>query len=322
MSYKLPSPSVRQILNRASQPLADSDLLPCIVGPLKQSVMDADITVSLPVSTSITIPYIDLKPGALIDAESVKINIYNAIVQVVASTAITSLTLSGKTLSATTAIFLGAKSGDQFKIASNGGTYTIQSVSSDNKSITLLSTPSLPISGNFSVVRTYTASIEAEFDAFLNNGDSFSFSGLLYDGNTIISGNPKLSYVADRSDLTGFYEVSNYDTLKSDIDINYKNPLGYYIGILALAANGGRKVLAYITKDDSDMSYLEALDDLSTRRDAYSIVSLSNSSTIKNAIAAHVVSMSDPSISYFRTTFLPAPDVSRKTLATINYLQS
>ena len=322
MSYKLPSPSVRQILNRASQALADSDLLPCIIGPLKQSVIDADITVSLPVSTSITIPYINLKPGASINVDSVKINVYNAITQVVGPTVITSLTLSGKTLSATTAIFLGAQSGDQFKIASNGGTYTIQSVSSDNKSITLLSIPSLPISGNFSIIRTYSTPVEAEFDAFLNNGNSFSFSGLLYDGNAIISGNSKLSYTADRIDLTGFYEVTNYDDLASDIDVNYKNLLGYYLGVLALAASGERKILAYITKDSTDASYISALDDLSTRRDTYFILTLSNSTTVKNAVAAHAISMSDPSISYFRTAFLPAPDVSKKTLATIHYSQS
>lgn len=323
MSYKLPGPSVNEILNRASQALADSDLLPCFIGSIKQVVRDYELPITLPVDRQYTIQLPGLKPGAKVDLSSVNVTVHNAMLEVVASTPTSLVTVSGRTLSSPTALFTEVKENDYLKLGDSAGTYKIKTVSIDGNSVTLSSIPQIKPGGAFTVIRNIEK-IVADSGITLDSDTSISLSDLTYNSLIIISGTPKLSYVAARNDLTGFYDVTSSDNLKADIDVDYENLLGYYLGVLAPMASGGKKVVAYITPDESDESYIEALEMLATRRDIYFIVALSQSQAVQQAVSAHAISMSEPFPSYFRTSFVTVPESLIKfgAIASSSYTQS
>ena len=79
MTYKTPGVSVYQVLTKVSQALADCQLLPCLVGPLKQVVKNSALSISLPVSTTTNVAYPNIKVGAIVDTSSVKIKVSNGV---------------------------------------------------------------------------------------------------------------------------------------------------------------------------------------------------------------------------------------------------
>ena len=314
MSYRLPSVSVSQILLRASQDLADSDLLPCLVGPLNQVVKDSAIALTYPVTSS-TVIYPNLKLSAVVDSTTVKIKVTNAVVQIESTAVTTSILVAGtKTITGGSNKFLNAKVGDKIVFTATGhGLYTIASINGDVA--TTVETISYPaaIADAFTIQRS-VGDVYCTLGGATYSTSSFAITSLKSGGYNIVSGTASVDYVALRKDLTGFYEVTNADQLAIDMDLDFENPLGFYLGTIVPSANGGvKKALAYILSDRTDQSYVSSLDDLATRRDAYLLVPLSGTSTVKNAFAAHVTAMSQPDSSYFRSAILSA-DLTTSTI--------
>lgn len=326
MAYNTPGVSINQVLTRVSQALADCKLLPCLVGPLNQVVKNSAVSITLPVSTSTTIAYPNIKVGAIVDTTSVKLKISNAVIEVVASaspiTSIASMEVGGNTIVANSGTtFANAKIGDKFVLAS-GGEYTIKAKSTDSTTLSVVPViykAFTPSTDTFKVTRAYTEDIYATLTAPSYNLISFSFTGLTYDSCKIVGGSCYVSYVALRKDLTGFYEIDDADVLASDMEVDPLNPLGFYLGNVMLAANGGKTMYAYITSDNLDATYLAAFEDLATRRDMYFIIPMSTSSTVTAGLKSHVSGMSDPDVSFFRSGLISTPLVTEKKLTSVTF---
>lgn len=306
--YRLPNPAVFQVLNRVSQDLANADLAECIVGTLYQVVKASPIVVTLPFVTPTTVSYPGLKVGAIPEASSVVIKVTGGKVTVKSATTHAGIFLVGKTLvTSANNDFANAQSGDVISIANNGGDYIIDKVI-DPKNVTVTSPINYAATDAFTITRTYAEYTLVQSACFTANNFGVNITAIKdANNNSFTSGIVSISYRAQRKDLLGIYEVSNPDQLALDMDIDILNPLGYYLNNIALAANGGKKVLAAIPENNSDAAFIATITDLSTRMDAYYIVPLSTSQAVLNAASAHAVAMSDPYISYFRSAILNAP---------------
>ena len=329
MTYKSPNVSVYQILTRVSQTLADSQLYPCLVGPLYQVVTNQPLALSLPVTSAITISYPNLKIGAVVNTATVSLTAKNAVVEIVAPLTstehITSMIVGTNNIVAdNSTLFANVSKGDKFILAS-GGEYTINAVSSDFTTLAVVpqiykAAIGTPLFDTFKILRSYTDDITINLSAPIFTTVSFGFNGLTYQGHRLVGGICNVSYVALRKDLTGFYEVNDLDTLRANIDIDPKNPLGFYLGNIMLAANGGRKIIAYIIPDNLDLSYLDAFEDLAIRQDTYFIVPMSTSTTVINGLTSHVATMSSPENSYFRSGIVSANLVTEKVLTSATFI--
>lgn len=322
MSYSLPKVSVFQILLRASQNLADSELLPCLVGPLNQVETDVAVSLVLPVTTLTTITYPNAIPLSVVDTASVKVKAKNAWVTINASPVAiaTTLVAGGNTIIGAAGAFTNAKVGDKITmVTANHGTFTIATKVSDTQVTTVetISFPAIAGTDTFNITRN-VGDIECVLTTPAYSTTSFSINGLTYQTYKVSSADSvNVSYVALRKDLQGFYEVTNQDQLVADMDIDILNPLGFCLGQVMASANGGKKILAYILADNSDASYTTALSDIATRKDSYLLVPLSQTSTVRNAFASHAIAMSQPDTSSFRAAILPAPAlVTTKTNST------
>lgn len=312
MLYKLPSPAIYQILLRASQNLADSELLACFVGPINQVEKETLIPLTFPVSNS-TVIYPNLKIGAVIKNDSVKIKTKNTFVEIKSSTAAGSNFVANTDTVTITDAFTEAKASDIITLSSNGGTYTIKTVLS-NSSVKLNETIHHSSTSETFTIKRLVGDVECVIGGATYSSNSITFTSLKYNNYTVVAGEAYISYVALRKDLTGFYDVTNPDTLSADMSLDPLNPLGYYLGVIAQAANGGTRVLAYILPDNEDVSYTTALENLGTRKEAYLLVPLSSSSTVLNAFAAHATLMSQPDQSFFRAAILNSKLVEEETL--------
>jgi hypothetical protein len=312
MSYNLPKVSVFQTSLRASQNLADSELLPCLVGPLNQVETDVAISLTLPVTTLTTITYPNVIPLAVIDTTSVKVKVKNAWVMINAApiAVATTLVAGSNTIVGTAGAFTNAKAGDKITmVTANHGTFTIATVidSTHVTTVETISFPAVATTDTFNITRN-VGDINCVLTTPTYSTTSFSINGLTYQTYNVVSGDSvNVSYVALRKDLQGFYEVTNQDQLVKDMSVNILNPLGFCLGQVMASANGGKKILAYILADNSDASYTTALSDIATRKDSYLLVPLSQTSTVRNAFASHAIAMSQPDISSFRAAILPAP---------------
>lgn len=322
MSYSLPKVSVSQILLRASQNLADSELLPCVVGSLNQVETEVPVSLTLPVTSLTTITYPNLIENAVINTTSVKVKVKNAYVTINASPVAiaTTLVAGSNTIVGAAGAFTNAKVGDKITmVTANHGTFTIATVV-DSTHVTTVETISFPaIAGTdtFNITRS-VGDIECVLTTPAYSTSSFSITGLTYQTYKVAAGDSvHVSYVALRKDLLGFYNVTNQDQLVIDMSVDILNPLGFCLGQVMASANGGKKILAYILADESDASYTTALSDIATRKEAYLLVPLSQTSTVRNAFASHAIAMSQPDTSSFRAAILPAPAlVTTKTNST------
>lgn len=320
MTYKLPNPSIYQILTRASQDLVSSDLLACLVGPLNQVETDQAVTLTYPVSNTV-IAYPNQAVGSIVDTSSVVVKVDNAVISLntlVAGDATgASMVTAGDQTITKTGAFASAAAGDTIVFAiAPSTTFTIATVTSAD-SVEVVETPSFDVTtGTTYTLKRSVGNITATATATYTN-TSFTMTALKYLTYTIVSGSAKVSYVALRKDLTGFYEVTNADQLQLDMDVDVLNPLGYYLNTIMLGASGGtKKILAYILDLNTTTAFISALSDLSTRKDPYCIVPLSTNSTVLNAYAAHATAMSQPDVSYFRSAILNATLTTESTITT------
>lgn len=315
MSYKPPHVSIFQILNRASQNLVDSELLPTYVGSLNQVVNKTPINLTYPV-TNTTINYIGLKVGAIINNTKVKIIVDNALVEVKTSaTAVGVFTAGSKTI---TGSFTNVKAGDIVKLLAQTtftviGSYIVEEATSTTLTFTKVIDHTATTGETYRIERLIE-SVEADFGTATFSLSSFTITQLEYDNMNILGGSASLSYVALRKDLTGFYEVTNPDQLQIDMDIDPESGIGFYLGQIAQIANGGRTLLAYITPDNLLSSFTSAWSELAIRKDVYFIVPISESQSVCGGASSHAVAMSVPDISYFRMALVNAPITLTKTL--------
>ena len=327
MSYKLPSPSVTQILVRATQNLADADLLSCLVGPLyrvvnKKQILSTIVGVTLPV----TVAYPQLDPGAIVDLSSVKLTLKNA--HALVANGVTFLTSTSYFVAGTKSVTIpgltttGIKASDILKVASNGGTYIIDSVSGETINLTSTIYHTITSSdtgqGTFQVLRKYDSYTTVK-DMVI---DSFGVSVTAFEDDnnyTFQDGVASLSYRALRKDMTGFYEVTNQDTLANDMEIVPSNPLGFYLNAIINKANGGKTALAYVTNDETYSSFSFAFENLATSRKPYAISCLSDSAEVMQLLSTHAFAMSEPDESNFRIALINTPIVTEKSLATFSH---
>ena len=320
MTYRLPSPSVTQILVQPSQNLADSQLLPCLIGSNNQVIKNEPILLTYPVSNA-TITYPKLKPGAIIDTATVGITVANAIVQINATpiSAGAHFVAGSQTVTITGA-FAGAAHGDTITLSAAGGTYTIDTVVS-NDAVTLIEVINHTTSAETFNITRNVGTVTGTMNGAVFALGHVTITSLTYGTSNyvFVDGDAGMSYVAKRKDLLGFYEVSNQDTLTADMDLDILNPLGFNLGI-AMASAGALKRLAYITPDETEASYIAALEDLATRRGPYMIAStLFNNSNVQGDVASHVEVVSQPLKSMFRSGIVTTPLVQQVTLATGTY---
>jgi len=325
MTYQLPSVNIYQILTRASQSLADSQLLPCLVGPLYQVVKNSSITLTFPVSGSTTISYPGLKVGAILDTSTIKINVVNATVAIIAAgSSISNLTFTAGSpnVVSTTVVFTNVKSGDNFILSGVAGSYIIKSVSSDFKTLVFTTNVNyVPSSETYGISRS-VGDVLTIVGSPSYSSTSLTFTSLTYNGNTITSGNANISFVALRRDLTGFYEVVDETTLALDMDIDPLNPLGFNAGLTVPSASGGRNLLLYILSDYTLEKYLAAYEELNTRTDSYFIVPVLNTGSdtqtfnesIMTSASSNAIAESDPLISNFRSALVITPLVQEEIL--------
>jgi hypothetical protein len=318
MTYKLPSPSIYQILTRASQDLASADLLACLVGPLNQVETEQAIILTYPI-TNTTVTYPNQAVGSVVDTTSVVVKLTNAVISLNTlpagdATGASMVTAGDQTITKSGA-FVSAAVGDNIIFATAPSTvFTISEVTSDD-AVEVEEVPSFDVTtGTTYTLRRNVGSITATATATYAS-TSFTMTALKYLTYTIVSGSANVSYVALRKDLTGFYELTNADQLAIDMDVDVLNPLGYYLNTIMLAASGGtKKILAYILDDNTTTAFINALSDLSTRKDPYCLVPLSTNSTVLNAYAAHATAMSLPETSYFRSAILNATLTTESTI--------
>ena len=100
-----------------------------------------------------------------------------------------------------------------------------------------------------------------------------------------------------------------------DMDVVPENPLGFYLVKIMAAASGEQTSLAYIIPDNSEISYLAALEVLSTNPNIYMITQAPSGSTVTDAavsldIAENVKenSKSTPGPSFYRSGIVPLTD--------------
>lgn len=325
MTYQLPSVNIYQILTRSTQSLADSQLLPCLVGPLYQVVKKSSIVLTFPISGSTTVSYPGLKVGAVLDTSTIKINVVNATVAIIAGgSSISNLTFTAGSpnVVSTTAAFTTVKAGDNFILSGVAGSYIIKSISSDFKTLVFTSNVNyVPSAETYGISRS-VGDVQAVIGSPSYSTTSITFTSLTYSGNTITSGNANISFVALRRDLTGFYEVTDETMLALDMDIDPLNPLGFNAGLTVPTASGGRKLLLYILSDYTLEQYLAAYEELNTRIDSYFIVPVLNTGSntqnfnesIMTAASSNAIAESDPLVSNFRSALVITPLIQEEIL--------
>ena len=323
MTYQYPNVTLNEVLKGFSQTLNDADLKPCAVGALYQVVKKSKITLPFKVTNS-TIVYPSIKIGAIIDTGSVSISVDSAEVEVKASTVIAVGVLeAGKNTATLTDAFAGALAGDIIihELASGvvAGTYTIKS-RTDASNVVLNETIDYSnVATDKLYIKRNVGNIKATLGSPTYDLSSVTITSLTYNSLPIISGTAYISYRAIRKDLLGFYNVDSIEQLKVDMDIDPLNPLGFYLGSIMPTASGGRKCIAYILPDESDLSFASAYDSLSTNGNIYYMVPLSTSSVIMNSMSSHVTNMSSEENSMFRTAIINTPLVTEKIMASGTY---
>ena len=319
MTYRSPGITIEQILLRMSQPLAESELLPCFVGPINQVVEKeplAGLTLPVVVATN-AVAYTNLKVGAIVYKDTVKFHVKSASVRVRAATLAAGVFVAGSSEITIPSAYDKIKVGDTISLTiSGGGSYTVTKDYGVGRFGLSYPINFAPATGDLTtsyVVDRYVGDIEAILDGNAITESTWSFSGLNFkigeSAFPIVSGAPCISYVALRKDLTGTYEVTDLSTLMADMSVDIANPLGFILGQCMPMASGGRRALAYILPDNLDTSYSVAMEKIGSRNDAYLISTTSTSFAVQQIIASHAVNMSTKDNSMFRaaltTTHLP-----------------
>jgi hypothetical protein len=320
MTYKTPAPSVTKVLVQPSQNLVDSQLLPCLIGPLNQVVKSSPITLVYPVANA-TIAYPGMKPGAIINTSSINIVINNAVIQINATplSAGANFVAGVKTVNIADA-FTKALAGDIITLSAAGGVYTIATVVDKDHVILVETIYHTTSAETFNITRNIASAV-AKLNTVVYHTTFMTVTSMTYgtDNFVFVDGDAVMSYIAARKDLLGFYTVNNADTLAADMDIDILNPLGFDLGI-AMAGAGAATRLAYITRDGSQQAYIDALEDLAVRRGPYMISSVNFAdSTIQGFFATHATVVSQPSVSMFRAALLTTNIVQQLTKATATY---
>jgi len=318
MTYRSPGPSVTENFLTSTTDFVEPALLPCLVGSLNQVIKKSPLV--FPVLPA-TIIFPKLKPGAIVQTQTVNINVDNAMISILTGSGGTAAFNSNQYVSPT-AIFADVKIGDSVAFldtdSKNAGKFTVSGISADNKTLTFTSEffMALDATYTFTVTRN-VGNIIADMEAPSFTSISVTFTGLQYQLFNIIAGSVSISYVALRKDLTGFYKVSSPSQLLLDMDVDPLNPLGFYLGNIMLGASGGANSLAYITPDNSQNSYLVAFEYLATRKDIYIVTELTNGfnetqvGAVNADLIAHINAMStpNPGPSFYRSGFVPATTV-------------
>lgn len=325
MDYRLPSPTIHQILVRSSRNLVDSDLTPCVIGPLRQVMKSKKITgLNLEPTTAnpVTVEYLGLKPQAVIHQTSIFLTVKNAVIKVKENVVAGDAFVAGKNEVKIPGAFTGAQANDVIVLTESMGSYTIMK-KIDNDTVALRefinATSHVAAPGETAITFNITRilpEVKAELTATYGSKSMTVTSIIDSETKCALMNSERsecfLNYVADRKDLTGIYEINSLDQLQADMDIDPLNPLGYTLGVLMPLSGGNNRTYAFITPDDSDLSYLQALEDLESKRDVYGLVAMKES--IAGALKTHAVNESAPEYSIFRNAFVTGSLVKTQTI--------
>jgi hypothetical protein len=300
-----------------------------------------------PTTTSpITVEYFGLKPQASIHQTSIKCKIKNAQIKVCEDAPAGKAFIAGKNTVTITNAFANVEKNDVITLTEYMGIYTILEKIDDSniklKEYINATTPGeIPehpsldangqpiLDGNGQPViipavpdpiKFYVSRIVPESNVELTaiyGSKSMTISGMIdsatkrnyinFDKSEFF-----ISYIADRKDLVGFYEVNSIEQLKNDMDVDPANPLGYNLGVLMPLSGGSSKVYAFILQDDSDLSYIQALEDLEAKRNVYGVIAMKD--TVNGAISSHAINVSKPEYSIFRNAYVSGPLVQSQVI--------
>ncbi len=321
MTYILPSPSVTQQFVGPTTSLASASMLPCLIGSLKQSVIDGVITsqftASLPVVSAKKLTYPGLKALAVPDASSVKISAKNAQLKIANGTG--SGVAGNGYFTASTAP-TGVLAGDILTITVASGStnsYVVSSVSPATQiNLANNATINYALSSVAYAITRNAGNVDCDFVTTLSDMSSITITSLTSSSFPVLSASSfAMSYIAQRNDLSGFYSVNDPTQLALDMDINAGNPLGLYLG--TIMTKSGNQGLAYITPNDTTVAFAAALEHLSTRQDVYLITFVGSGLETPNGVqdntksadlSVYVQTESQPNPSFYRAAIVPVTD--------------
>jgi len=108
------------------------------------------------------------------------------------------------------------------------------------------------------------------------------------------------AFAANRTDLAGTIITVNYNNYKDILgEPSPKNKLGTFFDLMSKEVVGF-EMQAYVTKDDKDESYIEAINMLATSPKVYEISVLTDSLSVFGALQSAVEKAADPLISTFK----------------------
>jgi len=215
----------------------------------------------------------------------------------------------------------GVIPGDKIVIDNNGGTYLVQEVEGNKITLTseiyhtVISAQTTP-SGSGDTDQ-YGYRIHRYYEEFkLPQGYEYGQDYIAQlndvllvaiedeDGNPAISGILSISYRAFRVDAPQRREYETTDELKSVMEIDVWNPLGF--GIYCSLINTLTPVTGVALTQDTELGYAEALE-LEENYADYAFVPLSQSTTVASMFYSHITQMSLPEHSKFRIGLYNTP---------------
>jgi len=317
----MPGVQVSQTAVLPNASLGNAQLNATFVAPLYRVVQDSIVftNASFPTVTSLTpltknYPVID--PGAIVDLSSVKITIKNAIVKwlTLSTGALPVDNVGGFVAGSSTFtdpntdfIAEGILAGDTV-IVGDGTSPLGQYIVADGGVTQHTLTFSYPVymsftgtDSGYSITRLIPSWLLSN-SYFTATQDNIAINSLAMGSQDFISGEIDLSYRALRQDKTGLVTYQNLDDVMADMEVDsIQNKLGFYIAQGIIPANGNTTQFeVFILPDDSQIAYLQALDQLSLSSDSYMLVPLTDDPVVIAAYASHVETISVPSEGTFR----------------------
>jgi hypothetical protein len=313
MSYKRPGVETIQEFQAGVPALSTPDLPSVIFGPAYQIVNNNNVGNYVGINT--IYPYQSLLPAAIVDLKledeedlidfPVTINIKNARIEFIAPRTTGETTKDSKIFEddTTANAFENVEIGDKLILLSgdDAGEYTITAIDeSDTSVITLnseLSKTSINI--NYKIERLVSIiNIPRSTVGVIVDEDGVELpDALTYNGYDIVTGAVYLNYRALRTDLPVLQNYSDFTSLEAVFGIGNivpENPLAYGINIAhgnTTTKIGGLALTSdYIS--DEVVAYTKALDKLKSAKlegtDIYSLVGLTQNTTVHQLIDAHV----------------------------------
>lgn len=292
----------------------EAPLLPTVVVGLNvQTVTDA--AAGNYTGTSLAFAYPSLEFGAIVDLMSIVVKLKNVVLEVIDHTAVDATFAADiATNPAGDFITAGVQQGDLFVATSGLVTYTAK-ILAVLTATTVKLDRNLPfVTASFKVTRTSADLTVAPGSLTETASDITIAAGLVVSGKDVISSDVLVTYNAVRGltqgALTEVFQAS--EIAGKLLPASTVNKLA--LGVRCAKANTITSVLALAIPDESAASFLDALDFLSNKIGIYTIVLLTQDSTVASLLKTHVEQLAVPQKSKFRTGIFNLAHPREKTV--------